>query len=104
VCSQPPNVTLQQCVDSGGPKINFYSPTSQVALAFNPSSPPSSCTTSNSTIHQVFGNGVDLNYPLPNQCGWYRVCAWDPACTNDYATGVTFHICVNSVGQPSCTF
>jgi hypothetical protein len=104
-CSAPPEVTLQSCIYNGGPKINLQSPTTQVALAYSATStPPSSCTSSNSVLWPVMGNGINLSWPGPNQCGSYRICSWDGACTSDYSPGATFHICVDSIGQPTCTF
>ena len=106
-CSAPPDPTSLTCVDAGGPKLNLYAPSGEIALAYvasgNPT--PSACTLQNSSLFQVTSSGISLPWPInTNSCGIYRVCSWDPVCGNAYSTGKVFSICLNSVGQPSCSF
>jgi hypothetical protein len=105
ICQTVPEVTLGSCVYNGGPKLNLVAPSGEVAIAYAPGAGnyPANCNFSNSSIFQVQGSGVNVPFVQPLSCGSFRICSWDPGCNTSYSAGKTITVCVDGVGQPTCS-
>lgn len=103
-CEEPPAPTMSGCVYNGGPKLKISSETGWVAYTYAADAGTPPACGPNANHHMIMGNGLNFPFTFANECGTYRFCAWDGACNSDYSTSELVSVCVDSVGQPSCTF